>query len=185
MSDIYVYEPNLFKGKIVSENTYLSTEQISKWISGENEHQFDFENDARLILSNNDSEDVLFSLSMYVNYLAEKSGQHEDFVRDACNPLVSEDSPYRDFFISAYKASHDPSMSDKDAIEEMSYDGVTHDDLIYYFASKSIDNQTRLNFMFSFLVCLSGYSDCAPPSDVNLELLRDEMISAFENIAMD
>lgn len=169
----------------MSENTYLSTDQISKWMSGEDEHQINLENDAWLILNNKDSEDVLFSLSMYVNYLADKSGQHEDFVRDACDPLVDEDSPFKDFFIPAYKASHDPDMTDDEAKEEMSHVGVTHDDLIYYFASKSVNNQTRLNFMFSFLVCLSGYSDCAPPNDVNLELLRDEMISAFQNIAMN
>lgn len=163
----------------------ITSDMVYSWMNGESDHEFDFHKDAKLIVNNKDTSELLSTVNCYVNYLAEKSGQHEDYVRDRCDKLPDENSIFKDYFVSAYKYCNDPEMDDAEAEEAITSYGVTFDDLISYFMSSDVDQQTRLNFTYSFLACLAGDNKYAPPSVTNLDLLQNKMIQAFQNIAAD
>jgi hypothetical protein len=163
----------------------LSADEVYSWRDGGSERECDLDGDATLILNNHDASSVLQALSAYSNYLSDKSDQHEDFVRDACQKLVQEGSPYKDKFIDAYKMSYGDDYSDDDIKEQLDSGALIVDDIVSYFSFGNLDQDTVFKFVYSYLACLANSHSIEPPKNLSSnpkEILRTKMIEAFRNL---
>jgi len=163
----------------------ISADDVYSWRDDGSERECDFDGDATLILNNHDASSVLQALSAYSNYLSDKSDQHEDFVRDACQKLVQENSPYKDKFIDAYKMSYGDDYSDDDIKEQIDSGALIVDDIVSYFSFGNLDQDTVFKFVYSYLACLANSHSIEPPKNLSSnpkEIIRSKMIEAFHNL---
>lgn len=166
-------------------NDVISADDVYSWRNDGSERECDFGEDATLILNNRDASSVLQVLSAYSNYLSDKSDQHEDFVRDACQKLVQENSPYNDKFIDAYKMSYGDDYSDDDIKEQIDSGALIVDDIVSYFSFGNLDQDTVFKFVYSYLACLANSHSIEPPKNLSTnpkEIIRSKMIEAFYNL---
>ena len=163
----------------------ISADDVYSWREGGFERECDIENDANLILNNQDPSTTLQAVSAYANYLSEKSGQHEDYIRDACQRLVLKDSPYKDSFINAYKMSYGEDYSDDEIRAELNSGALIVDDILSYFSFGELDQNTTYNFIYSYTACLANDKSIEPPKNLSSnrsEVVLSKMIEAFQNI---
>jgi hypothetical protein len=97
--------------------------------------------DVTRILQNETWADILEATCIHFNELIEKLGHHEDYERDACRELVSEDSPFSRWFGAAYKDQTGETYSKED--------GITFDDLRGFAFSQS--DEFIFNFLMNYL----------------------------------
>ena len=160
----------------------MNTDVVLPWAIDASEHKCNPELDAQWIIKNHDPSKILQALSIYTNYLGNQSGQHENFVRDACRILLEKDSAYRAIFVEAYKETHDPNMLDSQAKLEIASGMLSIEDLLYHYIFSTEDDKDKFNFIYSYLACLTGDKSYAPPKELNLHVLENKMVRAFRNI---
>ena len=114
-----------------------------------NEIEFNPSVDFKKIVVDNpsfpDLGDTLFS---YLDSFLMKFDYHEDFFRDACDPLVNSDSPYKEMFPAAYKHNQGEEYSEE-------Y-GLTFDMLKSFIFSgqDSLSDHDLKVFIYRVILCL-------------------------------
>lgn len=70
--------------------------------------------DIVFLLRNNNRNDLLLSLMVYIHYAIVQLGRKVDFPRDACREFFNEDSPLRFYAEEAYKTNCEVEVYDED-----------------------------------------------------------------------
>lgn len=158
--------------------------EVFQWMEDGYDRECDPASDAIAIAKNADLSVIFQTLRVYLNYLIEKSGQHEDYVRDSCSSLIAKNSSFKDYFIEAYKYSHDSEMSDADAKEAINseYTEFALDDLTSYFAYQEVDNEVLFKFIYKFLSCLKGDERANLPTNtigIETQVIENKMKEVF------
>lgn len=97
--------------------------------------------DVTRILQSETWAETLEATCLHFNELIEKHGHHEDYERDACSELVSEDSPFSKWFGAAYEDQTGEAYSEEE--------GITFDDLRGFAFSQ--DDEFIFNFLMNYL----------------------------------
>lgn len=162
----------------------ITAEDVFEWMGNDSERDCFAQLDAQLIANNDNLAVVMQTLPIYLNYLLGKAGHHEDYMRDATQFLVQENSPFTEYFVDAYKASHDPDMSDEQAQEEIDSYYLAIEDLNEYFSNTdNVDDNVRFNYIFNLLSCMAGQESVQPPKKTGanqIELIKQKMAETFE-----
>ena len=102
----------------------------------------------KIVVDNASFSDIGDTLFSYLDAFLMKFDYHEDFFRDACDPLVNSDSPYKHMFPAAYK--HDQG-------EEYSEEyGLSFDMLKSFIFSgqDSLSDHDVKVFIYRVILCL-------------------------------
>ncbi len=166
----------------------ITADEVCSWTAAGSERECAIFNDTVLIMNNQDPSIILQALSAYSNYLSDKSGQHEDFIRDTCSRLVQEDSPFKDKFVDVYKYFYGADYSDDEIQAEIDSGALVVDAIISYFSCGGTDAESTYKFIYSYLACLAGNNSISPPKNLSAnanEILKSKMVEAFRNLAGD
>jgi hypothetical protein len=138
-------------------------------------------NHADRIALNDSPRNFMDALAAYVDLLIEHSDHHEDYVRDVCRTLITQDGPYSDVLAESYRHSSGESIADDEAIES-----VTLDDLRAFLTEK--DNVETYEFAYRYLECLARNPEESNGdlphgfSEQPVTFLKTKMIEVFSSV---
>ena len=135
----------------------------------------------KIVVDNTSFSDIGDTLFSYLDAFLMKFDYHEDFFRDACDPLVNSDSPYKHMFPAAYK--HDQG-------EEYSEEyGLSFDMLKSFIFSgqNSLSDHDVKVFIYRVILCIEQginqqLNSTANTSSIDIYNIPITIDNDFENL---